>query len=160
MGTQLGRVIERERAAEQLQHQQEALRQREKLATMGSLLASVAHELNNPLAVIALQADLLREETSGSAAAEHIEEISQAATRCERLVRNFLTLSRQHPPERVAVDLNALITNTLELLEPAFRVDTVPWTCAWTLISHPYRPMGSNPASARESHHQCLPGPA
>jgi signal transduction histidine kinase/DNA-binding response OmpR family regulator len=125
MGTQLGRVIERERAAEQLQHQQEALRQREKLATMGSLLASVAHELNNPLAVIALQADLLREEVSGSAMAEHIEEIIQAATRCERLVRNFLTLSRQHPPERVAVDLNTLITNTLELLQPAFRVDAV-----------------------------------
>jgi two-component system NtrC family sensor kinase len=125
MGTQLGRVIERERAAEQLQHQQEALRQREKLATMGSLLASVAHELNNPLAVIVLQADLLREEAAGSAQEEHVGEIIQAATRCERLVRNFLTLSRQHPPERVAVDLNALITNTLELLEPAFRVDAV-----------------------------------
>ncbi len=125
IGTQLGRVIERERAAEQLQHQQAALRQREKLAAMGSLLASVAHELNNPLAVILLQADLLREDAAGSPVAEHVEEITQAATRCERLVRNFLTLSRQHPPERVALDLNALITNTLELLEPAFRVDTV-----------------------------------
>jgi two-component system NtrC family sensor kinase len=124
-GTQLGRVIERERAVEELQHKQEALRQREKLAAMGSLLASVAHELNNPLAVIMLQADLLREEVSGGAMAEHAEEIAQAATRCERLVRNFLTLSRQHAPERVAVDLNALITHTLELLEPAFRVDTV-----------------------------------
>jgi len=125
IGTQLGRVIERERAAEQWQHQQEALRQREKLAAMGSLLASVAHELNNPLAVILLHADLLQEEAAGGAVAEHVEEITQAATRCERLVRNFLTLSRQHPPERVAVDLNALITHTLELLEPAFRVDTV-----------------------------------
>ncbi|HEY7496198.1 MAG TPA: ATP-binding protein, partial [Candidatus Tectomicrobia bacterium] len=124
-GTQLGRVIERERAVEELQQKQEALRQREKLAAMGSLLASVAHELNNPLAVIMLQADLLREEVSGGAMAEHAEEIAQAATRCERLVRNFLTLSRQHPPERVAVDLNALITTTLALLEPAFRVDTV-----------------------------------
>ena len=125
IGTQLGRVIERERAAEELQHKQEALRQREKLAAMGSLLASVAHELNNPLAVISLQADLLREEAAGGAVAEHAEEITQAATRCERLVRNFLTLSRQHPTERVAVDLNALITHTLELLEPAFRVDSV-----------------------------------
>ena len=123
IGTQLGRVIERERAAEQLQHKQEALRQREKLAAMGSLLASVAHELNNPLAVILLQADLLREETAGGAMAEHAEEITQAAIRCERLVRNFLTLARQHPPERVAVDLNALIINTLELLQPAFRLE-------------------------------------
>jgi two-component system NtrC family sensor kinase len=125
IGTQLGRVIERERAAEQLQHQQEALRQREKLAAMGSLLANVAHELNNPLAVILLQADLLREEAAGGAVAEHAEEIAQAATRCDRLVRNFLTLSHQHPPERVAVDLNALVTNTLELLTPAFWADTV-----------------------------------
>ena len=125
IGTQLGRVIERERAVEELQHNQEALRQREKLAAMGSLLASVAHELNNPLAVIMLQADLLREDASSDVVAEHAEEITQAATRCERLVRNFLTLSRQHPPERVAVDLNALIMHTLELLEPAFRVDAV-----------------------------------
>jgi len=92
---------------------------------MGSLLASVAHELNNLLAVILLQADLLRAEAVGGAVAEHAEEITQAVTRCEWLVRNFLTLSRQHPTERVAVDLNALITHTLELLEPAFRVDSV-----------------------------------
>ena len=93
--------------------------------------------------------------------AEHAEEITQAATRCERLVRNFLTLSRQHPPERVAVDLNALITHTLELLEPAFRVDTVAVDLCLDADSamHTGR-CGSNPASARESHHQCLPGPA
>jgi signal transduction histidine kinase/DNA-binding response OmpR family regulator len=125
IGTQLGRVIEREWAAEQLQHKQEVLRQREKLAAMGSLLASVAHELNNPLAVILLQADLLHEQAAGGALAEHIEEITQAAVRCERLVRNFLTLAYQYPPERTAVDLNALITHTLELLEPALRVDTI-----------------------------------
>ena len=52
IGTQLGRAIERERAVEQAQHQQAALFQREKLAAMGALLANVAHELNNPLAVI------------------------------------------------------------------------------------------------------------
>ena len=125
IGTQLGRVIERERAAEQLQQKQEALRQREKLAAMGSLLASMAHELNNPLGVILLQADLLHEETAGDVVAEHVEEITQAAIRCERLVRNFLTLAHQYPPERTVVDLNALMTHTLELLEPALRVDSI-----------------------------------
>ena len=58
IGIQLGRAFERERAATQAQRQQEALLQQEKLAAMSTMLASVAHELNNPLATILLQADV------------------------------------------------------------------------------------------------------
>lgn len=125
MGTQLGWAVERERAVTQRQRQQEALLQREKLAAMGSLLAGVAHELNNPLAVILLQAEFLREEIAQGPLAEPVTEITQAATRCERLVRQFLSLARQHALEREAVDLNTLLTDTLEILAPAFRVDTI-----------------------------------
>src|SRR5437016_2292760 len=57
IGIQLGRVVERQRAAAQYQLQQEALYQSEKLAAMGSLLSSVAHELNNPLAAVLMHAD-------------------------------------------------------------------------------------------------------
>src|SRR5439155_5667941 len=89
IGIELGRTIERQRAREQMQRQQEALFQREKLAAMGSLLASVAHELNNPLAIVLLQADLLREEVGQGPLAELATELTQAATRCERLVRQF-----------------------------------------------------------------------
>ena len=78
--------------------QQEALLQREKLAAMGSLLASVAGEPNNPLAIIVTQADNLREEYGNHPAVELLAEIVQAADRCKRLVQNFLTLARQHPP--------------------------------------------------------------
>ncbi len=124
-GTQLGRAIERERAAAQAQRQQEALLQREKLAAMGSLLAGVAHELNNPLATILLQADLLQEDSSPTHLAEGVTEIAQAAARCERLVRQFLTLARQHAPERTAVDLQALITETMELLAPPLRMENI-----------------------------------
>ena len=125
MGTQLGRAIEREWAAEQLEHQQEALLQREKLAAMSTLLASVAHELNNPLAVILMQAELLGEDLRGGPLAEPATEIAQAAMRCERLVRQFLTLARQHPPERAAVALNTLVAETVEVLAYPFRVDNV-----------------------------------
>ena len=52
IGIQLGRVVERQHAAAQYQWQQEALYQSEKLVAMGSLLSGVAHELNNPLAVV------------------------------------------------------------------------------------------------------------
>jgi CheY-like chemotaxis protein len=92
---------------------------------MGTLLASVAHELNNPLAVILMQAELLQADTGGGPLAEYAAEITEAATRCERLVRQFLTLARQHAPERTAVDLHALITETMELLAPVLRVDTI-----------------------------------
>lgn len=125
IGIQLGRVVERQRAAAQLQRQQEALSQHEKLAAMGSLLASVAHELNNPLAVVMMHADLLQEEIGSGPLLEVAEEITQAAERCKRLVRNFLTLARQHAPERVVVALNTLITETIELLAYALRVDNI-----------------------------------
>jgi PAS domain S-box-containing protein len=125
IGTQLGRAVERERASAQAQRQQEALLQQEKLAAMSTMLASVAHELNNPLTSIVLQAELLREDLRDSPLAEPATEITQAAARCERLVRQFLTLSRQHPPERTAVALNTLVAETVELLAYPLRVDNV-----------------------------------
>jgi PAS domain S-box-containing protein len=125
IGTQLGRVVERERAVAQAQRQQETLLQQEKLAAMSTMLASVAHELNNPLATILLQAELVGEDVRGGPLAEPVTEIVQAAARCERLVRQFLTLARQHPPERTAVALNTLVAETVELLAYAFRVDNV-----------------------------------
>lgn len=125
IGTQLGRVVECERTAEQLQRQQEALMQQEKLAAMSTMLASVAHELNNPLAIILMQAGLLSEDLREGALAEPVMDIVQAAARCERLVRQFLTLARQHPPERSAVTLNTLVTETVELLAYPLRVDNV-----------------------------------
>jgi signal transduction histidine kinase len=111
--------------AEAQVQQQDALLQREKLAAMGTLLASVAHELNNPLAVMLMQADLLRHDASHGSLGGYAMEITEAATRCERLVRQFLTLARQHVPERTTVELHALMADTLELLGSALRIDTI-----------------------------------
>jgi PAS domain S-box-containing protein len=125
VGIHLGRVIERQRATEQAQRQHDALVQREKLAAMSALLASVAHELNNPLTSIGLQTALLQNDVREGPLAESVAAIAQAAARCEHLVRQFLTLARQHPPERSAVALNTLVTETMALLAYPLRVDTV-----------------------------------
>ncbi len=92
------------------------LLQTEKLATMGGLLAGVAHELNNPLTIVIGQIHLLRHAVTDSSLVRRTEKIHAAADRCVRIVRNFLALARQHTPERGAVRLNDVVDEAFELL--------------------------------------------
>ena len=105
----------------------ERLLQSEKVATMGSLLAGVAHELNNPLAVLSGHAQLLREieGTASPAVVRRADKITEAADRCVRIVRNFLALARQRRPERTAVSLPHVITGAVELLAYPLRTDGI-----------------------------------
>jgi PAS domain S-box-containing protein len=125
IGAQLGRVVERQRAMVQLQRQQEVLAQSEKLAAMGSLLASVAHELNNPLSVVVVAADLLQEELDAGPFVEYASKITQAAERCARIVQNFLMLARQHPPERSRVQLGPIVEEAVGIFAYALRMDDI-----------------------------------
>lgn len=101
------------------------LLQAEKLATMGTLLAGVAHELNNPLSVVLGHALLLREAAEGGVHAQRAAKISTAAERCARIVKNFLALARSQPPERQQVQLNLIVQEAIELLAYQLRVDDV-----------------------------------
>src|SRR2546425_1430019 len=101
------------------------LLQSEKIATMGSLLAGVAHELNNPLAVVLGQSHLLRETVQDPRTIVRAEKLKAAADRCVRIVRNFLALARQQAPERGDVPLNQVVRDAAELLAYELRTDNV-----------------------------------
>ncbi len=113
---------------DQRRRSEETLRQTEKLASAGQLLAGVAHELNNLLTMILGGADLLRTMVGSGPLREEAEEIAKAAERAARMVKNLLALSRRRPPERQYVSLNQIVSEGIELLLYALRADNVQVT--------------------------------
>ena len=107
------------------QHMQEALFQQEKLAALGTLLANVAHELNNPLAVASMQLDNLQEEWGAGAWDEDLKMLRQAMERCQSVVQSFLALVRQQASARHAISLHAVVEEVLVLLGHALEVDGI-----------------------------------
>uniref|UniRef100_UPI003100B6B5 PAS domain S-box protein n=1 Tax=Neorhizobium sp. EC2-8 TaxID=3129230 RepID=UPI003100B6B5 len=104
----------------EIENQREALHQKDKLAALGSLLAGVAHELNNPLSIVIGQTMMLREKLIGAPMADELAQrsvkIEIAAHRCARIVRSFLDMARQRKHQRKSVQIPGIIEAARELL--------------------------------------------
>ncbi len=107
---------------ERLRAAKEQLVQSEKLAAIGQLAAGVAHEINNPLAVIlGFAQGLDRRIESGSPFRLPVSSIVRESLRCKSLVQELLTFSRTARKTIERVDVNELLRGTATLLETRAR---------------------------------------
>jgi PAS domain S-box-containing protein len=100
--------------------------QTSKLATMGELAASIAHELNNPLQTISLRIDSLAEDfANDSRKAREFEVITDELARMGKLIGSLLQFSRHRHQEISRLDIRKEIENSLELIEYHLRAQKI-----------------------------------
>ncbi len=104
-----------------------ALRQADKMASVGLLAAGIAHEINNPMATIGLSVEELRYELQRTNSDQgekdqdidrYLDLIARQADRCSQITQNLLDFSRQERNQNNAYDfynLNELVQKALEL---------------------------------------------
>ncbi|MDP2862081.1 MAG: ATP-binding protein [Desulfobacterales bacterium] len=117
-------IAERKAAVAVLQEKNEEIKtmlqrllQVEKLATMGELASSIAHELNNPLATVSLRVELLIAQSTGDdRRLRELEIIWKEVERMGNLVSNLLQFSRRSQPQISTVNVCDEIEKTLELI--------------------------------------------
>lgn len=104
---------------------QAQLIQSQKMESMGTLAAGVAHDLRNILQAIGGHDELLaRQEGLDAKAARHLEAISQAVERAQALTRKLLAFSRNEPLQRTRVDPAHLLEEVSSLLRPSLGAKT------------------------------------
>lgn len=91
--------------------------QSEKLAEVGRMSAGIAHEINNPLAVISYACQILQEQDSASELeTELLQRINLEVERLQQLTSELLSYSGRQEDRRTATDLNQILGEVLTLL--------------------------------------------
>ena len=119
------RIRDIRHAYEELKSLQNQLLQAEKMASIGLMASSVAHELDTPLATISGYCELLAEDIQDEKLLGQIKTISEQIVKCQKTIRNLLDFSRKSDCEKKSCDIHHLIRNTLSLLEHRIKIHKI-----------------------------------
>jgi PAS domain S-box-containing protein len=119
IGSQIGQFIERKRAEDALVHARAELAHVARVATLGEMSASIAHELNQPLAAVVNNASACLNWLD----AQNVDQARQSAEfviadghRAGEIIGRIRALTRKEPSRREAVDINAIILEVVALV--------------------------------------------
>jgi two-component system NtrC family sensor kinase len=121
------------RKTNELEQAYNSLLASEKLASVGKLAATVAHEVNNPLfgvltyARLTLKAvqNLDLDPAEKSRMLENLSLIERESRRCGEIMKNLLTFARQSPPQRAPNDINLLLERAASLIRHQFELQDI-----------------------------------
>jgi signal transduction histidine kinase len=115
------RTLELQAKNEEVRTMSQQLWQAAKLATMGELAASIAHELNNPLATVSLRVESLLMRIPEGPNHDALGVVAQEVERMSDLVANLLQFSRRTGQQVSTLDVHEEIEKTLELIHHHLR---------------------------------------
>src|SRR5262245_46451554 len=122
-------LLESKKAEEELRLVRERLAHSEKLSAMGELVAGIIHEMKNPLYVALGQCTLLRADSeSNPVIVGRTDKVENSINQALKVAKNFLNFARAVGHDRVPVDLNGIIRQTVDLLAYEFRTRSVTVT--------------------------------
>ena len=122
-----------EERTQQLKAAQKKLLQSDRLASLGQLSASVAHEINNPVSGVLNLSMLLQRMLKDDGVPpgripefrKYLGQVTSETARVGRIVCDLLAFSRRGKPQRAPADLNRIVRMTLSLVEHKMKLSNV-----------------------------------
>jgi len=110
-------ITERRRAEEERERLEAQLRQSQKMEAIGTLAGGIAHDFNNILGAIIGYSELAKMKLpEESDTIENLDQVIKAGKRAANLVKQILTVSRQHQQEKRPLQIGYIVEEALSLL--------------------------------------------
>ncbi len=110
---------ELQEANERLINLQRRLWETERLATLGQVVANIAHEIGSPLGAVSGHIQILKSEASlGKSQIERLDLIDNQLNRVVSIIQKMLNMVRSHTPEALSVNTEKVMKDVLFLLSP------------------------------------------